>query len=89
MKVEIRIDYYKDQYIFKDLIDELKSKKATIIEGIINTRFELDVNSFDEIICLLENYSKGNKIQLVIYNKDKVVVFISRREPLSFGNQVD
>ncbi len=89
MKVGIYISNY-DQ-VNKNLIDELKSRKVTIIdETRFGTKLELNVNSFDEVIRILEKYSKGIEITLSICNVNKVSLFItSRKTSSSLGDQFD
>ena len=90
MTVKIRILYYENYHVFKNLIDDLKNKQATIIEeNMFGIELELNVNSIDEIICILEKYSKEIEITLSIYSANKVRFFITRREYGSFGNQVE
>ncbi len=90
MLVKIDIYYYNNKDFFKDLIDELKKKKSVINkENVFNIDLELKVNSFDEIICVLEKYSKEIDISLYINNINNVTIFISKSEHMSFGDQVE
>ena len=89
MTVTIKIFYYNEYNNFKNLIDELKNKNANIVEeNKFNIDLELNVNSFDEIICLLEKYN-SIEITLLIYTVNEVTVYISTRETCSLGNQVE
>lgn len=89
MLVKITIYYHKENEIFQKLIDELKQEKATIKkETPFDIDLELNVDSFDKVIYILNKYSKID-ISLYIHDIDKVSVSISHREPCSLGGQVE
>jgi len=90
MIVKINISSYREEQFFKSLVEELKNKQPKIIEeDIFGIELELNVNSFDDVICLLEKYARKIDIELMIYTIDKVRVYISKRETCSLGNQVE
>ena len=89
MLVNFTIYYHNDYENLGSLVDELKKEKATIKkENSFEIELELNVDSFDKVICILNRYSKID-ISLYIYNTDKVCVSISHHGPCSFGGQVE
>lgn len=90
MIVKIMIYSYREEQFFKSLVDELKNKQANIIEeDVFGIMFELNVNSFDEVICLLEKYAGKIDIRSSIWSINNVTLYISKRETCSLGNQVE
>lgn len=89
MTVKIFIHYYDSKYLsLKDLVDDFKSKNLTVIEETtFGIDFKLNVKSFDEVIHLLEKYSREIKIELSIYT-DEIRLFVSK-EIIDLGNQVE
>lgn len=91
MKIEIVIFNDFEVTVFNNLVNELKSKQATITrERMFQIELELNIKSFDDIIYLLEKYNNDIEIELSIHSVDNVVVYISREEnTCSLGNQVE
>ena len=87
----VKIDIYDENHNFKNLINDLKNKKPIIIkENEFGINLKLNVNTFDEIICLLEKYSKKIEITLSIYDINTVRLFISKKETYcGLGSQVE
>ena len=81
---------YRKEHFFKSLVEELKNKQSKIIEeDIFGIKLELNVNSFDDVICLLEKYARKIDIELSIWATNNVSLYISERETCSLGNQVE
>ena len=89
MLVKIRVYYHKENENLQKLIDELKQEKATVKkETSFDIDLELNIDSFDKVICILNKYSKID-ISLYIHDADKVSVSISHHGPCSLGGQVE
>lgn len=89
MLVKITIYYHNEYEVLGNLIKELKQEKATIKkETPFDINLELNVESFDKVICILNKYSKID-ISLYIHDTDKVSVSIAHHGPCSFGGQVE
>ena len=89
MEVKIRVYYHQEYENLQKLIDELKQEKATIKkETPFDIDLELNVDSFDKVISILNKYSKID-ISLYIHDTDKVSVSISHHGPCSLGSQVE
>lgn len=90
MIVKIKVYSYEEEQFLKSLVDELRNKHLlTIEEDVFGIKLELNVNSFDEVICLLEKYARKIDIELSIWATDNVSLYISKRETCSLGNQVE
>lgn len=90
MKVKIIIFNIIEFTAFNNLVNELKIKQAIVKEeNKFEIVLELNVKSFDDIIYLLEKYNNDIDIELSIHSIDNVVVYISRKETGSLGDQVE
>lgn len=91
MLIKIVIYDYKKYDTLKNLVDDLKNKNS-IIDDRNNWYVELSlsVNSFDEIIPILQKYNQKIETDLRCYKKDNAVrLFISKRYNEGLGNQVE
>ena len=90
MIIKITIFDYKYHTVLKNLVDDLKNKNSTIDEqNHWHIDFSLRVNSFDEIIPVLQKYTYEIETKLSCYKKDKVRLYISKDYDEGLGNQVE
>lgn len=91
MIIKITIFDYKYHAVLKNLVDDLKKKNSTIDEqNHWHIDFSLNVNSFDEIIPILQKYNYEIEIKLSCYKKDNIVrLWISKDYDEGLGNQVE
>lgn len=91
MLIKIEIFDYKEHKVLRNLVDDLKNKNPIIDEQ--NDWYidlSLNVNSFDEIIPVLQKYNQEIETDLRCYKKEDVVrLFISKDYDGGLGNQVE
>lgn len=91
MLIKIEIFDYKEHKVLRNLVDDLKNKNSIIDkQNDWHIDLSLNVNSFDEIISVLQKYNQEIEIDLRCYKKEDVVrLFISKRYDEGLGNQVE
>ena len=90
MKVEIEIFDYKEHNVLRNLVDDLKKKNSTIDkQNDWYIDFSLNVNSFDEIIPILQKYTYEIKTKLSCYKNNTIRLYISKDYDEGFGCQVE
>lgn len=91
MLIKIEIFDYKEHKVLRNLVDDLKNKNSIIDkQNDWHIDLSLNVNSFDEIIPVLQKYNQEIEIDLRCYKKEDVVrLFISKRYDEGLGNQVE
>lgn len=91
MVIEIEIFDYKEHKVLKNLVDDLKNKNSIIDEqNDWHIDFSLRVNSFDEIIPVLQKYAHEIEISMCCYKEGNLVrLWISKDYDEGLGNQVE
>ncbi len=90
MIIKIEIFDYKTHNVLRNLVDDLKKKNTIIdIQNDWYIDLSLNVNSFDEIIPILQKYFCEIETKLSCYQKDKVRLYISKDYDEGLGNQVE
>ena len=90
MKVNVVIFYYKKP-ILKIMYNEFNNREITIKEeGMFDSQFSINVNSFNEIISMLIDYKEDIEIDLHIINEYEITLFIKQKQDyFDLGNQVE
>ncbi len=91
MIIKIKIYDYKEHNVLRNLVDDLKNKNSIIDEqNDWYIDFSLSVNSFNEIIPVLQKYTYEIETKLSCYKKDNIVrLYISKDYDEGFGSQVE
>ena len=90
MIIKIKIFDYKEHNVLRNLLEDLKKKNSIIDEqNDWHIDFSVNVNSFDEIIPVLQKYTYEIETDLRCYKEDEIRLFISKRYNEGLGNQVE